>query len=298
MFQVKSLVVLGVTAALLVTGCDQKIGGDAAPAAAGDARQALLGAPAGNVVAVVNGEVISEPLLDVFAKGRGLDISDPAQRAKALETLEETLLLAQEAIRGGIASQPEVQAEVALARLLQLSGRMVSAYRQNIEVSEQAIRDYYDQEAARAGTREFHLQHILFRDENDALEAAGKGIRPDADFNALMGEYAARGAVQARDLGWVNRTQIPATLAESASHLTDGQVAPVPIKSEFGWHVLKRVGARPFTPPPFEQVRDGAEQQLKARALADQVKALRAKANIQAPQAVARQPAEGVTPDQ
>ena len=289
MFQVKSLTAIAVTATLLLAGCDQKIGGDAAPANSGAAQQALLGAPGGNVVAVVNGEVISEPLLDVFAKGRGLDISDPAQRMKALETLEETLLLAQEAIHSGLASQPDVQAEVTLARLLQLSGRMVSSYRQNIEVSEQAIRDYYEQEAARVGGQEFHLQHILFKDENEALEAAGKGIQPDADFNALMGEYAAKGA-NARDLGWVNRTQIPASLAESASNLADGQVAPVPIKSEFGWHVLKRVAARAFSPPPFEQVRDGAEQQLKARALADQVKALRAKASIQAPQASSLNP--------
>lgn len=284
MIPVKSLMVLTISGALLLAGCDQKIGGDAAPTASTGAQSALMGAPGGNVVAVVNGEVISEPLLDVFAKGRGLDISDPAQRMKALETLEETLLLAQEAIHSGLASKPEVQAEVTLARLLQLSGRMVSSYRQNIEVPEQAIRDYYDQEAARVGTQEFHLQHILFKDEDEALEAAGKGIQADADFSALMGEYAAKGA-GARDLGWVNRTQVPATLAESAGNLADGQVAPVPIRSEFGWHVLKRVGARPFTPPPFEQVRDGAEQQLKARALADQVKALRAKASIQAPQA-------------
>lgn len=286
MFQVKSLIAITMTAALLLAGCDQKIGGDAAPAASGAAQQALLGAPGGNVVAVVNGEVISEPLLDVFARSKGMDMNDPAQRAKALETLEENLLLAQEAIHSGVASQPDVQAEVTLARLLQLSGRMVSTYRQTIEVSDQAIRDYYNQEAARVGGQEFHLQHILFKDENEAIEAAGKGIQPDTDFNALMGEYLAKGA-QARDLGWVNRTQIPASLAESASNLADGQVAPVPIKSEFGWHVLKRVGVRAFNPPPFEQVRDGAEQQLKARALADQVKALRAKASIQAPQASA-----------
>ena len=95
-----------------------------------------------------------------------------------------------------------------------------------------------------------------------------------------MAEYAAKGAKQARDLGWGNLSQYPPELAEAALTLQDGQVGGVPLKTDFGWHVFKRVASRPFAPPPFEQVRDGARKQLVDQALADKAKALREKAKI------------------
>lgn len=253
--------------------------------APGDPTQvrAIVGAPAGAVVASVNGEQITEPMLQVYAQGRGLDPADPVARKRALDSLVENVLLAQDAAARGLTAKPEVQAELALVRLQQLSGRGLADLRANTRISDEQVKAYYDQEAARTGGVEIQLKHILFDDQASAMAAVERALAPGADFDALVAEYAASGAKQARDLGWANLTQLPPEMAEPAKNLPDGQVAPLPVQTGYGWHVFKREASRPFTPPSLEQVKDGARKQLTDQALAEQVKALRAKAKIEVP---------------
>lgn len=248
---------------------------------AGGGAGVIVDAPEGATVATVNGETLTAPMLDVFAKGRGLDPGDPSQREQALEALVENVLLAQDARARGLVARPEVQAELALVRLQQLAGRNLSEYRGTLQIGEDEVRAYYDAEVARTGGVEVQLKHILFADEASASAANERALKPEADFDALILEYAAAGAKQARELGWANFTQLPPELAAAVQPLPDGQVAPLPVQTAYGWHVVKRIASRPYAPPPFEQVREGARKQLIDRALADQVKALREKARIE-----------------
>jgi peptidyl-prolyl cis-trans isomerase C len=265
--------------ALFVCGCSGK---DAAPAAAAPAK-AIVAAPAGATVATINGEAVTEPLLAVFAAGRGLDPKDPAGRQRALDALVENVLLAQDAQARGLAARPEVQAELALVGLQQLAGRNLSELRRELAPGDEQVRAYYDQEAARTGGIELNLQHILFADEAEARAALQRAQQPGADFTALLGEYAAGSAKQSRDLGWANLTQLPPELGAAAQSLADGQLGPQPVQTRFGWHVYRRVASRPYAPPPFEQVKDGARKQLLDQMLAERVEALRAKAKIEMP---------------
>lgn len=262
--------------ALFLQACSGQGGG----AGNAEAEHALRYPPAGDAIVTVNGEVINESLLGVFARGRGMDPADPEQRQKALDLLVDNVLMAQDAIATGLAAKPDVQAEVALVGLQQLAGRAVQSYREDVAVGEPELRAYYDREAKGTGHIELNLQHILFEDESGAQAAAAEAIKPNADFEALMGEYAAKGAKQAKDLGWGNLSQYPPELAEAAMTLKDGQVGAIPLKTEFGWHVFKRAGSRPFSPPPFEQVRDAARNYLINQALSDKNKALREQAKI------------------
>lgn len=267
-------IVQAIVFAIVLQGCSGQ-GGNA-----GDGTRALHNPPAGAAVVTVNGEVVTEQLLGTFARGRGLDPADPDQRQRALDLLVDTLLMAQDAIATGVAAKPEVQAEVALVGMQQLAGRALASYREDVAVGEPELRAYYDQEVKRTGKQELHLQHILFEDRASAAEAAADATKPGADFEAIMGEYAAKGAKQAKDLGWGNLGQFPAELAEAALTLQDGEVGATPLKTDYGWHVFRRVGARPYTPPSFEQVREGARKQLTEQALADKAKSLREKATI------------------
>lgn len=265
---------------VLISGCAGE-----EPARSGAPSAVLSGAPAGPVLATVNGEELTAPLLEVFARGRGLDPTDPVQHRDALDQLVETVVLAQDARSTGLAAEPQVQAEVALAGLLQLAGRRLRALREDVEVGEGDLAAYYQAEVARAGDSELHLKHILFADEASALQAAGEALAGSADFDAIMAEYAAKGALQARDLGWANLGQLPEPLANAARQMGDGQTLAVPVQTRFGWHVLHRAGARPFQPPPLEEVREGARRQLVERAVADKVRALRDQASVVSPDA-------------
>jgi peptidyl-prolyl cis-trans isomerase C len=266
--------------AVLLAACSRD---DAAPQAT--SAPAMPTAPAGATVAVVDGEVLTEPMLAVFAQGRGLDPADPAARQRALDALIENVLLAQDARSSGLAARPEVQAEVALVGIQQLAGRTLSEWRRTQVPTDEQVRAYYDQEAARTGGIELHLEHILFADEAEARAALERALAAGADFTALMGEYAAGSAKQARDLGWANLTQLPPELAAAAQAVADGQVGPQPVQTGFGWHVFRRIESRPFSPPPFEQVQAGARKQLADKMLAERVAALRDKAKIELPTA-------------
>jgi peptidyl-prolyl cis-trans isomerase C len=269
---------LALVTALSACGASDDAAAPATPVAAPTG--ALVDAPAGVTIATVNDEAITQPTLDVFAKGRGLDPIDPVQRKRALDSLVENVLLAQDALRSGLAQRPDVQAELALVRLQQLAGRSLSEFRQTVKLGDAELLAYYEQEKQRSGGVELHLKHILFDDQATALAVATRASQPDADFDAVMAESSAAGAKQARDLGWANLTQLPAELAQAANALADGKVGAQPVQTSFGWHVFKREASRPFAPPPFEQVKDGARKQVMDAAIAEKVKALRDTASI------------------
>ncbi len=253
----------------------------AAPEVDSGAR-ALVAAPDGPLVASVNGETVTEPVLMVYARGHGLDPADPAERQKALDSLIENILLAQHGIETGVASKPEVQAELALVRMQQLAGRTMSTLRSSLTITDEQVAEFYSEEARRAGDTEWRLQHLLFADRAQAEAALAQALEPGADFDRLIEQFTGV-ARQAKTLDWGHAMQLPDELVGAARQLTPGQVAPVVIETSFGWHVVRLLEQRPFTPPPLQQVEAGARRQLIERAIADQVAALKAKAQIAAP---------------
>ena len=244
----------------------------------------LLSPPEGPLLASVNGEAISEPLLATYARGRGLDPADPVQRQTAQDGLIEAMLLAQAALASGLANGDEARADVALLRMQYLASRALTDYQSKLDVSDGKVLEYYQQEATRAGSTEWRLEHILLADEATARAVAERATAEGADFDALMSEYSAV-ARQAKSLDWAIPTRLPKELAEVAAQLPDGMVAPAPIQTSFGWHVLRRAESRSFAPPEFETVKEAARKQLSERAIKDYIASLRAKAKL----------AEGVT---
>jgi peptidyl-prolyl cis-trans isomerase C len=240
---------------------------------------ALVAPPEGALLASVNGEIVTEPLLQVFAGGRGLDIAKPDERKQALDSLIENILLAQDGIARGLTGKPEVQAELSLVRMQQLSGRALADFRSGLEVTDAQVEQYYRQEVERAGDREWLVEHILFADQAAAGVAISRALQPGIDFAEVMAEHQ-HTSMQARQLGWSNATQLPPEIVTAMHQLADGEVAPVAVQTRFGWHVVRRADSRPFEPPALEAVRDGARRHLQERAMAEHLEGLRARATI------------------
>lgn len=258
---------------LALCACSSKQGGEAGPGV-------LAEAPEGTVVAVVNGETLTEPLLVAYARQRGLDLADAAQRKQALDALVDTILLAQDAVQGGLDEGAEIRTEVTLSRAALLANYRMKDHRDHLEVSERQIMELYLREKERAGDTEWRFEHMLFADEATAKAWLDRAVLPAADFTALMGEAQAAGARQSKALGWSNASQLPPELVTALRQLEDGSIAPVVIRSEYGFHVLRRVEARPFTPPPMEQVREGATRQIIESASREFLDGLRKRASI------------------
>ncbi|MET0921995.1 MAG: peptidylprolyl isomerase, partial [Xanthobacteraceae bacterium] len=87
-------------------------------------------------------------------------------------------------------------------------------------------------------------------------------------------------AAQGGDLGYFTKDQMVPEFAEVAFNLQKGEVSD-PVKTQFGWHIIKVEDKRSKSPPPFEQVKDQVETFVQRKAQADYVSKLREGAKVE-----------------
>ena len=117
--------------------------------------------------------------------------------------------------------------------------------------------------ADKPGEQEVHAAHILVPDEEKAREII-KQIDGGADFNALATENSTDPSAKANsgDLGFFKKGDMLPEFADAAFALEPGQVTQTPVKTRFGWHVIKTLEKRMAEPPPLDQVREEIRQSL------------------------------------
>lgn len=147
----------------------------------------------------------------------------------------------------------------------------------SIEVSEEAVRERYESERDSRFTQggERRVQHILIQVPDDApasdVDAARKRLQDlrerivngDLDFAAAAREYSddAGSADAGGALGWVAHGDLSAPMAKAAFSLDQGQVSK-PVRTEFGWHLIRVSDVRKREVKPFEAVRDTLREEI------------------------------------
>jgi len=161
-------------------------------------------------------------------------------------------------------------------------------------LTEPALRKIYDDATKQmGGQQEVHARHILFRvnDPNDqaasrAAEAKVKAVidrlKKGEDFVAIANALTEdpSGKQNGGDLGFFGRDQMVPEFSEVAFRLEKGQISD-PVKTQFGWHVLKVEDKRTREAPPFAEVRNQIEEFASRKAQVDLVTKLRADAKIE-----------------
>lgn len=129
--------------------------------------------------------------------------------------------------------------------------------------------------------QEVHARHILVKTEGEAKSVIAE-LDKGADFAALAKKYSTDpGAGAGGDLGYFGHDDMAREFADAAFALPAGQYTKTPVKTEFGWHVIKVEDHRTSTPPSFEEARDEVSQ-LVAREIVDaKLKELRSGARIE-----------------
>lgn len=267
---------LALPLALSLAACGREAG-QSSNAATVTAPLAL--ADAGKVVARVDGVAIEQPLLDAIARGRGLDLADPAQRARALDELIEYAVLIGAARRDDAIADAAARADVELNALAGRANAVLGRLSARHEPDEAALRAEYDEQNRLNGDSEYQVAHLLFAEEAPALAAAG-AVLAGTSFEQVQAQYKDQ-AKQAVELGWIKPGQVPSEFAAALRSMQAGQTTPVPVQTQYGWHVIHVLGQRAFTPPPFEQVREGIRRMLVASDTRAEVDALKAKARIE-----------------
>jgi peptidyl-prolyl cis-trans isomerase C len=150
------------------------------------------------------------------------------------------------------------------------------------KVTDDAIRARYDQEAAkRQGEPEVHARHILVPTEAAAREAMAE-LAKGADFAEVAKRRSTDpGAAQGGDLGFFKRGDMVPEFAETAFALQPGQVSAAPVKSPFGWHVIKVEERRAAAAPSFEDAKPQLQRQMLEEGVEAMVQRIRSGAKIE-----------------
>jgi peptidyl-prolyl cis-trans isomerase C len=147
-------------------------------------------------------------------------------------------------------------------------------------VTPEALKAAYDAKYAHftPGT-EYHAAHILVKSEKLAKEIKAK-LDKGADFATLAKKYSTDGSAQnGGDLGWFQPDQMVKPFAEAVEKAKVGTVVG-PVKTQFGWHIIKVEGSRPTKKPTLAQETPELSQELAKKAVTDTLAKLKDGAKV------------------
>jgi peptidyl-prolyl cis-trans isomerase C len=130
-------------------------------------------------------------------------------------------------------------------------------------------------------SEEVQASHILVKEEAEAKEIIAK-LKGGADFVALAKEKSIDPQGKGGgDLGYFRKEEMVPEFSEAAFKLKNGEVSAEPVKSQFGWHVIKTVDRRPAKPPALDDVKDEIHAGLARQELNKEIEALASKAKVE-----------------
>ena len=236
------------------------------------------------VMATVNGRTITEAELALADAEIGGDLGNlpPATKRRVLvEYLIETSRFAEAADRDKLSSGPEFDTRLADWRQKAMRDAF---FEKSVRggIGEAAAKALYDDQIKSIPLEEeVQARHILVETEEKIKDIADK-IAKGGDFSALAKESSIDGGSREDGgmLGFFGKGQMVPPFEQAAFAMKKGEISK-PVKSQFGWHLIKLEDRRQKPPPSFEDVKDriiGSMMQSKAQDVASQ---LRAKAQIE-----------------
>lgn len=209
------------------------------------------------VVAKVNGTDITQDVLTNYLAvvQRSENNNKKNDPRTALDDLVATELALQEAAKTDILSRADVQQRIKDFTRNVLLTTWTKEKVEGFEVSDEDIQKSYDDRIKKDANDEFKARHILLKTEEDAA-AVIKELTGGADFIKLAeakstGPSAANGG----DLGWFKSNTMVPEFANAVKEMKKGETSAAPVKTNFGFHVIKLEDLRPAKLPPMETVK-------------------------------------------
>jgi peptidyl-prolyl cis-trans isomerase C len=254
----------------------------------------------GPVVAKVNGTDIRESDLTLAEDdiGQNMPPMNPdAKREYLITYVTDMVLIAQAAEAKKVGDGDDFKRQLAYLRNKMLMESLMQS-EAKAAVSDAALHKVYDDASKQmGGEQEVRARHILVETEDEA-KAIRTELDKGADFAALAKEKSkdTGAAAEGGDLGYFTKDQMVPEFADAAFKLEKGAISD-PVKSSFGWHIIKVEDKRMRPVPEFDKVRSQLENYVMRKAQADYVSKLRADAKIERVEAKpAAKPAEATPP--
>jgi peptidyl-prolyl cis-trans isomerase C len=256
------------------------------PAASGCSKNSSSEAPASAsdpVIARVNGVDIKQSDLALAEEDVGADMqaaSPEAKREHLISYLADIIMVTQAADKKNLADNPDFKRRLAFLRSKLLMGYELQEEAKTA-LTDEALKQTYDEAVkSMSGQEEVRARHILVEGEDEA-KAILEQLKGGADFAKLAKEKSKDpGAAEGGDLGYFTKDQMVPEFADVAFKMYPGQLSN-PVKTQFGWHVIKVEDKRIKQPPEFEKVKDQIEAYLARKAQSDFIAKLRQSAKVE-----------------
>jgi len=235
-------------------------------------------------IAVVNGKPVPTTRLNALKQQierSGRPVNE-AMMGQIKDELIAREIFMQEARKRGLDATEDYKNQLELARQGILIRELFADYQKKNPVTDAEIQAEYDKFAAANGGKEYHTRHILVETEDQAKALIAE-IRKGGKFEELAKKHSKDPGSGANggDLDWANAGSYVPEFSGAMVKLGKGEMTDAPVKSQFGWHIIRVDDVREAQLPKLEEIKPQIAQQLQQQKLARYQEELRSKARIQ-----------------
>ena len=243
---------------------------------------ATAGAASAQNVTIVNGKAVPKARLDLLmqqATRSGQQPVTPELEARARDEVVLREVFAQEAEKRGVAASAEYRNQMELARQTILIRELFADYQKKNPIGDAEAKAEYDKFKGQATGTEYRARHILVEKEDEAKSLL-KQLIAGAKFDDLAKKHSTDKGSGANggDLDFAKADSYVPEFGQALSALKKGETTPAPVKSQFGYHIIKLEDTREAQFPPFEEVKPQVQQRLSQQKLQQYQEELRKKA--------------------
>ena len=235
------------------------------------------------VLATVNGRAIMTSDVQEFYKRlppQYQQIPLDQLQPQLIERLIDQMVVADAARKAGYLKRPDIQKRIASLTESILNDTYMSE-RVNSVVTEKRIRDAYQKSIAlEAKTEEVRARHILVKTKAEAMAVIAE-LKGGADFAGLAkSKSTGPSGRSGGDLGYFGFKQMVPPFSQAAFSLKPGEITTEPVKTQFGWHVIKVEDRRVSGASSYEAAAGKIRQEMSDKVFQETVGGLRAKAKV------------------
>jgi peptidyl-prolyl cis-trans isomerase C len=245
---------------------------------------ALSGAAYAQNIAIVNGVAIPKERVEALAQqvARSGRQVTPEMQGQLRDEIIAREIFAQEAHNKGLDATEDYKNQIELTKQSILIRELFTDFQKNNAVSDEEAKAEYDKFASANAVKEYKARHILVEKEADAMDIIAK-IKKGAKFEDLAKKLSKDPGSGAKggDLDWAAPGNYVKEFSDALTELQKGKMTDKPVKSQFGYHVIRLDDVRDAQLPKFEDVKPQITQQLLQQKMAKYQEELRAKAKIE-----------------
>lgn len=235
-------------------------------------------------VAIVNGKAVPKARMDALAQQvarSGRQITPEIQGQLKEEVIAREIFM-QEAQARGFDTTEEFKNQVELARQSILLRELFTDFQKKNPVTDAEVQAEYDRFVATNSGKEYRVRHILVETEDQAKAIIAQ-LKKGGKFDAIAKKSSKDpgSAAKGGDLDWASPSNYVKEFSDALTGLAKGKTTETPVKTQFGYHVIRLEDVREAVLPKLEEVKAQITQQLAQQKMVKFQEELRAKAKIE-----------------